>query len=85
MLTTAPIAMYIVGMIREMNTENERRTVKAFLTNTAFNCNAKFEWGSYLGSYSFSISGKGPFFKIESGSKPILTKMSSKELIVNEN
>ena len=41
MLTTAPIVMYIVGMIREMKTENERRTVNAFLTNTAFSWDQK--------------------------------------------
>lgn len=34
-LTTAPIAMYIVGRINDMNTENDRNTVRAFLTNTA--------------------------------------------------
>ncbi len=41
MLTTAPIAIYKVGMIREMKTENDLKIVKAFLTNTAFNWDEK--------------------------------------------
>ena len=36
-LMTAPIAMYMVGMISEMKTENDLNMVSAFLTNTAFN------------------------------------------------
>jgi hypothetical protein len=37
-LTTAPIVMYIVGIINEINTENDLKTVSAFFTNTAFSC-----------------------------------------------
>ncbi len=77
--------MYNVGITKDIMTEKDLNTVKAFFLKTAFSCAENLYWGSNFGNSTLVISGKARLFKTAYGSIPILIKIYYKELIVNEN